>query len=446
MEEEKKLGTMPIGRLLVSMSIPMMLSFLIQALYNVVDSIFVAMISENALTAVSIAFPMQNIITALGIGTGVGMTALLSRYLGQGQQRDAEKIANVTFFLGVAYWVIFIIVGLCLARPYYTMQTDVTDIVEAGVSYLTVVCIVSLGAFLGMILEKMLTATGHAMAAMIAQITGAVINIAFDPLFIFGIGPFPALGVCGAAVATVLGQIVAALVALILVLTKQNSVRIHAGAMAPDARSLKDIYTIGLPSIVAVGLTSVMSFGINQILLGFSTTATAVFGIWMKLQNFCYMPIFGLNNGTLPILSYNYGAKNIDRVNSTIRLALKVGIIIMILLICVFQINPHGMLTLFSATENMMSIGTVALRLSCLGLPFGATCIIFSSSFQALGRSRYTLALNLCRQLILPVPVAWLLSLPGQLTPIWLTLLISEAISALFATCLRRKVKRQLIL
>ncbi len=445
MEQENKLGTMPIGRLLISMSIPMMLSFFIQALYNVVDSIFVAMISENALTAISLAFPMQNVITALGVGTGVGMTALLSRYLGQDRQRDAEKIANVAICLGAIYWVVFVAVGLLVVGPYYTMQTDVAEIVDSGISYLTVVCMISGGAFWGMILEKMLTATGHSLAAMTAQTTGAVINIIFDPLLIFGIGPFPTLGVTGAAVATVFGQIVAALVALVLVLTQQHAVRIHFGAMPPDLRSLKEIYSVGLPSIITVGLSSAMSFGMNQILLSFSTTATAVFGIWLKLQNFCYMPVYGLNNGTLPILSYNYGAKRIDRVNDTIHLALKVAVGMMLLLVCVLELFPVRLLTLFSATENMLAIGTTAMRVICLSLPLGAVCVIFSSSFQALGRSRYTLLVNLCRQLFLPVPLAWLLSLSDQLELVWLAVVLAELLSVFLATGLRQKSRRELL-
>lgn len=442
MAQENKLGTMPIGRLLMVMSIPMMISFFIQALYNVVDSIFVAQISENALTAVSIAFPMQNIITAIGVGTGVGVNALVPRYLGQQRQRDAEKIANVAVFLSVCYCVIFVLVGLFVVGPYYRMQTDVTEIVEDGIAYLSVVCVVSFGAFFGQNFEKLLVATGHTVCSMISQATGAVFNIIFDPLLIFGIGPFPEMGVTGAAVATVLGQIVAAIVAFLMAMKKQNSVRLHLQAMLPDGRSLKEIYSVGIPSIITVGLGSAMSFCMNQILLGFSTTATAAFGIWLKLQNFAFMPVFGLNNGTIPMISYNYGAGKMDRVHKTIHLALAVALILMCLLLVIFELCPTQLLELFSATENMFAIGTVALRLTCLSLPFGATAVILSSSFQSLGRSRYTLVVNLCRQLIFMVPIAWLLSLTGRLEMVWASVAVAEFLSMILAIVLRRKMVR----
>ena len=442
MEQNNKLGTMPIGRLLAVMSVPMMISFFIQALYNVVDSIFVAMISENALTAVSIAFPVQNIITAIGVGTGVGVNALVPRYLGQGRQRDAEKIANVAVFLSCCYSLIFVVVGLTLVGPYYRMQTDVGEIVDLGIQYLSIVCVVSAGAFFGQNFEKLLVATGNTFASMASQATGAVFNIIFDPLLIFGVGPFPAMGVRGAAAATVLGQIVAALVAFTLVKVKQKSVRIHFAAMPPDGRSLKEIYSVAVPSIITVGLGSAMSFCLNQILLAFSTTATAVFGIWLKLQNFSYMPVFGLNNGVTPMVAFNYGAGNMDRVHKSVRLALGVALGLMVLLMIAFEAFPAALLTLFSASEYMFAIGTVALRLACLSLPFGAVVLIFSSSFQALGRSRYTLLVNLCRQLLFMVPIAWLLSLGGKLELVWLAIPLAEAMSAALATGLRRKMLR----
>lgn len=441
-QNENKLGAMPIGRLLAVMSVPMMISFFIQALYNMVDSIFVAKISENALTAVSIAFPMQNIITAIGVGTGVGINALVPRYLGQGRQKDAEKIANVAVFLSAVYCVIFVLVGLFLVGPYYRLQTNVPEIVEGGIEYLSVVCIASFGAFFGQNFEKLLVATGNSFSAMVSQAAGAIFNIVFDPLLIFGIGPFPRMGITGAAVATVLGQIFAALLALTLALRKQHAVRLHLRAMPPDFRSLKDIYSVGIPSILTVGLGSAMSFCLNQIFLAFSTTATAVFGIWLKLQNFCYMPVFGLNNGTVPMISYNYGAGRMDRVHKTIRLALAVALVLMLALLVIFELFPLALLELFSASENMFAIGSVALRLTCLSLPFGATAVILSSSFQSLGHSRYTLTVNLCRQLIFMVPIAWLLSLTGRLEMVWLAVVLAEAMSMVLAIFLRRKMLR----
>lgn len=443
-QKENKLGTMPIGRLLAVMSLPMMVSFFIQALYNMVDSIFVAKISEDALTAVSIAFPMQNIITAIGVGTGVGVNALVPRYLGQGHQKNAEKVANVAVFLSACYSIVFILVGLFAVGPYYRMQTDVPEIVDGGIQYLRVVCMVSFGAFFGQNFEKLLVATGNSFYSMISQASGAVFNIIFDPLLIFGIGPFPKMGITGAAVATVLGQIFAALVGFILVKRKQRAVHLHTGAMLPDGRSLKDIYSVGLPSILTVGLSSAMGFFLNQIFLAFSTTATAVFGIWLKLQNFCFMPVYGLNNGTIPMISYNFGAGQMDRVHKIVRLALAVALTMMLALLAVLELIPVQLLVLFSASENMFSIGTAALRICCLSLPFGATAIIFASSFQSLGRSRYTLAVNLCRQLIFIVPAAWLLSLSGRLEAVWLAVPIAEALSMVLAIFLRKKLNRDL--
>ncbi len=443
-EQENKLGTMPIGRLLVVMSIPMMISFFIQALYNIVDSIFVAKISEDALTAVSIAFPLQQMITAIGVGTGVGINALVPRYTGQGRVERAGKIANVAAFLSACYVGIFLLVGLFLVRPYYEMQTDAGPIVEAGVQYLTVICCVSLGAFFGQCFEKLLVATGNTVLSMISQATGAVFNILFDPLLIFGLGPFPRMGVRGAAVATVAGQIGAALVALCFLLWKEKAIRLRFRAMLPTKEDLREIFAIGIPSMITVGLTSVMSFGMNQILLGFSTTATAVFGIWIKLQNFSFMPIFGMNNGTIPMISYNYGAGRLDRVKETMSLALKAAVALMILLAIVFECVPGVLLRLFSASENMLAIGRVALRLAVLSLPFGAVSLILSSAFQALGRSGYTLIVTLCRQLFFILPIAWLLSLPGNLSLVWAAVPLTEILGAALALYYRRRLDRDM--
>lgn len=437
-----KLGDMPIGRLLVVMSIPMMISFFIQALYNIVDSMFVARISEDALTAVSIAFPVQQIITAIGVGTGVGVNALVPRYLGQGNPDRARKIANVAVFLSCCYTVVFFLVGKTAIHGYYTMQTDAAPIVEAGTKYLTIVCMVSAGAFFGQNFEKLLVATGNTVLSMIAQATGAIFNIVFDPLLIFGLGPFPALGVTGAAVATVLGQIVAALTALTMLMVRVRDVRLKIKLMRPTLSILKEIFSIGIPSIITVGLTSAMSFCMNQILLGFSTTATAVFGIWLKLQNFSYMPIFGMNNGTIPMISYNYGAGRIDRVRETIFLALKVALTLMIALTIIFAIIPAELLRLFSASEAMLSMGITALRLTVLSLPFGAICLIVSSSFQSLGRSRFTLMVNLGRQLVFLVPIAWLLSLSGNLSLVFCAVPLAELLAALLCLILYRKMKK----
>lgn len=442
--QQNKLGTMPIRRLLISMSIPMMISFFIQALYNIVDSMFVARISENALTAVSIAFPLQQIITAIGVGTGVAVNALVPRYTGQGEHGKALRIANVAVVLSACYTVLLMLVGAFGVRAYYTMQTDVAEIIEDGTQYLTVICLISAGAFFGQNFEKLLVATGNTVCSMISQAAGAIFNIIFDPLLIFGIGPFPKLGVTGAAVATVLGQIFAALVALIMLTVKEKNIRLRFRSMRPSLEILKSIFSIAIPSMITVGLSSAMSFCMNQILLAFSTTATAVFGIWLKLQSFAYMPIFGLNNGTVPMISYNYGAGRMDRVRQTISLALKTALVLMAVLLIAFEIIAAQLLQLFSASDAMLSIGITALRICCLSLPLGATTLILSSSFQALGYSRYTLMINLGRQLIFVIPIAWAMSLTGQLSMVWTAVVIAEALSALFSIFLNRKVHKVL--
>ena len=441
---KNKLGEMPVGKLLISMSIPMMISFFIQALYNIVDSMFVARISESALTAVSIAFPVQQVITAIGVGTGVGINALVPRFTGQGNLPKARQIANIAIFLSACYVVLFLVIGLTCIRKFYTMQTDVQEIVEAGVSYLTIICTISAGAFFSMCLEKMLVATGNTIHSMIAQGVGAIFNLIFDPLLIFGIGPFPALGVRGAAIATVGGQIVAAILALYFMIRKEKTITLRLRDMVPTWDAIRSIYAVGIPSMITVGLGSVMSFCINQILLTFSTTATAVFGIWMKLQNFSNMPVIGMNNGTTPILAFNYGAGKLDRVKQTIRIALTISLSIMAVLVVVYELIPDTILRLFNASEHMMSIGEAALRTAVTSLPFGAVCFIYSSAFQALGHSRFTLVTNICRQLVFIVPTAWLLSLSGRLNLVWLSIPICDFLSAVLASVLKKKLNKDL--
>ena len=438
--QENKLGVMPIGRLLLVMSIPMMISFFIQALYNIVDSMFVARISEDALTAVSIAYPVQQVITAIGVGTGVGVNALVPRYMGQGNPEQAKRIANIAVFLSFCYTVIFMVIGQTLIHSYYVLQTDVESIVTAGTQYLSIVCTVCVGAFFGQNFEKLLVATGNTFCSMAAQASGAIFNLIFDPLLIFGIGPFPQLGVRGAAIATVGGQIFAAAVAICLLMKKEKTIRLSIRHMQPTLHAIKDIYSIGIPSMLTVGLGSVMSFCINQILLGFSTTATAVFGIWMKLQSFSFMPVFGLNNGTVPMIAYNYGAGHTDRVKQTIALAMKVAVGLMLALVAVYECIPGLLLAMFSASDLMLSIGTVALRICCLSLPFGAVCVIISSSLQSLGRGGKALLINLLRQLVILVPAAWLLSLSGNLSLVWLATPIAEVLSMIAAIFLRREI------
>ncbi len=443
-QSQNKLGQMPIGRLLVTMSVPMMISMFIQALYNVVDSIFVARLCEDALTAVSLAFPLQNIMIAVAVGTGVGVNALVSRCLGEGNIRRAEKAANVQVFLDVVYTVFAIIIGVFFSRSYFANQTDVQSIIDFGEQYISIVCIWSLGGFLGQGFEKLLIATGNATQSMIAQGLGAVLNIILDPVFIFGLGPIPAFGVRGAAIATVLGQFGAAIAAFLFCLKYNNATHFHLNQMLPDLNILKFIYSVGIPSMITIGLNTAMSYCMNSIFLGFSTTAAAVFGIWLKLQQFGYMPVFGMNNGTIAIYSFNYGAKKLDRVFKTMRLALIVAIVISALVTLLYEVIPVPLLRLFSASDYMLEIGIPAVRLCALSLLFGAICVIISSACQSLGRARYTLGINICRQVVFQIAAAWVLSRFGRLELVWLAPLIAEVLTMFVAVFLNKRVKTAL--
>lgn len=441
---QDKLGTMPVGRLLVSMSVPMMISMFVQALYNMVDSMFVAQLSENALTAVSLTFPLQNIMSAVAVGTGVGVNAMVSRALGEGDTRRAGRAANVQVTLSWVYTLIAAAVGLLFSRSFFAHQTDVSEIVEYGHDYMLIVCVCSVGLFYGQNFEKLLVAVGSSTQSMISQAVGAVVNIVFDPLFIFGVGPFPALGVSGAAWATVLGQCVAALLALGFNLRCNRATRFRVRDMLPDWETLSGIYAVGLPSMLTIGLNSAMSYLLNQVFLSFSTTAAAVFGIWIKMQGFGFMPVFGMNNGTIAIYSYNFGAKKYDRVRKTLRLALGVGIGVTVAWAAMYELLPVTMLRLFNASDFMMSIGVTALRLCSLSLPLGAVCVILSSSFQSLGFARYTLFINVMRQLVIQVPAAYLLALSGRLELVWLAPVIAEGMSVVIAALMSRRVMKTL--
>ena len=435
-QSQDKLGTMPIGRLLVTMSVPMMISMFIQALYNVVDSMFVARLSEDALTAVSLAFPIQNIMIALAVGTGVGVNALVSRSLGERNHRRAEKAANVQVFLDACYAVICIVLGLLFSRRFFESQTDVESIIEYGAQYVSIVTIFSFGMFQAQGMEKLLIATGNATPSMISQALGAILNIILDPIFIFVFG----LGVRGAAIATVIGQFAAAGCALYFNLKRNHATRFHFNQMLPDFRILGFIYSVGFPSMITVGLTAITGYLMNGIYLSFSTTATAVYGVWLKLQSFGFMPVFGMNNGTLAIYSYNYGAGKMDRLFKTLRLSLIVGALITAAVTVLYLCIPVPLLRLFNASDFMLSIGVPALRRCALSMTFGAITVIITSSFQSLGRSRFALALNILRQVVFQVAAAWVLSRFGRLEIVWFSPLISEVLTMCIALALCRSV------
>ena len=402
---ENKMGTQPVGRLLAGMAIPMMISMLVQALYNIVDSVFVSRLSENALTAVSLAFPLQNLMIAVCAGTTVGMNALLSRSLGAKEQERADRAANTGIFLALASFVVFAIVGALFSRTFFLLQTDVPEIVDYGTDYARVCLCCSIGLFCQFTFERLLQSTGRTHLSMCTQILGAVTNIVLDPILIFGLLGFPRLEVMGAAVATVVGQCLAAVAALILNLKKTPDIHIRPRHIRWHGATVKNIYRIGLPSIVMQCIGSVMVFGVNRILISFTTTATAVFGAYFKLQSFIFMPVFGLNNGMVPIIAYNYGAKKPDRVKRTIKLAVLSAMGIMAVGFAVFEIAPGALLSFFDASENMLAIGAPALRIIALSFILAGFCIIAGSVCQAIGNPFYSLIVSVCRQLVVLLPL-----------------------------------------
>ena len=421
---ENKMGVQPVGRLLAGMAVPMMISMLVQALYNVVDSIFVSRLSENALTAVSLAFPLQNLMIAVCAGTTVGMNALLSRSLGAKEQDKADQAANTGIFLALCSFVLFCVIGVFFSRTFFQLQTDVTEIVSSGTIYAQICLGCSIGIFCQFTFERLLQSTGRTHLSMCTQLLGALTNIILDPILIFGLFGAPRLGVAGAAVATVTGQCVAAVAALIMNLKCNPDIHIVPRKIRFHGPTVKNIYRIG------------------RILISFTTTATAVFGAYFKLQSFIFMPVFGLNNGMVPIVAYNYGAKKPDRVKKTIKLAIFSAVAIMAVGLAAFELAPGALLSLFDASENMLAIGTPALRIIALSFVLAGFCIISMSVCQAIGNPIYSLVVSVCRQLVVLLPVAWLLSQTGNLTLVWLAFPIAELMSLTLSAIFLRKTLR----
>lgn len=433
--EKNKMGTMPVPRLLISMAVPMMVSMLVQALYNVVDSVFVSMLSENALTAVSLAFPVQNLMIGVATGTGVGVNALLSRHLGERNRAAAERAAENGVFLALVGYLLFLLVGLFLSRPFFAMQTDIPEIVDGGASYLTVCCCASFGLFMQIMFERLMQSTGRTIYTMFTQGLGAVVNIILDPVFIFErgegflhMGVF-GLGVTGAAVATVIGQIAAGILAVILNARFNADIHLSFRRFRPDWTMIGRIYAVGVPSILMVGIGSFMVFAMNNILIGFTETAAAVFGVYFKLQSFVFMPLFGLNNGVVPIVAFNYGARNRRRMMATVKLALAIAFGFMMLGLLLLQVFPQSLLGLFNASEQMQTIGVPALRIISLSYLFAGFGIVLTAVFQALGHGMMSMLVSLARQLLALIPVAYLLSLTGRLELVWWAFPIAEAVS-----------------
>ena len=442
---ENKMGVQPVGRLLAGMAVPMMISMLVQALYNVVDSIFVSRLSENALTAVSLAFPLQNLMIAVCAGTTVGMNALLSRSLGAKEQDKADQAANTGIFLALCSFVLFCVIGVFFSRTFFQLQTDVTEIVSSGTIYAQICLGCSIGIFCQFTFERLLQSTGRTHLSMCTQLLGALTNIILDPILIFGLFGAPRLGVAGAAVATVTGQCVAAVAALIMNLKCNPDIHIVPRKIRFHGPTVKNIYRIGFPSIVMQCIGSVMVFGVNRILISFTTTATAVFGAYFKLQSFVFMPIFGLNNGMVPIISYNYGARRPERVKKTIRLAVCYAEGIMVLGFCIFEFFPGQVLGLFSASQAMLTIGIPAMRIICLHFLLAGTSIVLSSVFQALGNGLFSLIVSVCRQLFVLLPAAWLLAQTGNVNNVWWAFLIAEIVSVLMSLAFYAHINKTII-
>jgi len=432
--QENKMGVMPVKQLIITMSLPMMISMLVQALYNVVDSIFVAKISEDALTAVTLAFPMQNLMIALASGTGVGINSLLSRSLGEKRYDRSDAAANTGLLLTFFNYIIFLIIGVFIARGFIASQTDALAIIEDGATYLGIVCTLSLGLFFQVTFERLLQSTGRTIYSMVSQLTGAIINIIFDPIMIFGLFGCPAFGVAGAAYATVLGQSVAAVVGLILNIKFNHDIKISfKEIITPKLEIIGQIYWVGIPSILMMSIGSIMTYLMNNILLAFSTTAAAVFGVYFKLQSFFFMPIFGMNNGLIPVLAYNYGAKNKKRIDEALKFAFILAVSIMLTGTIVFELIPGLLLKMFSASEDMLAIGIPALRIIAIHFPLAAIAIVMGSIFQAFAKSIYSLIVSVGRQLVVLIPVAYLLSLTGNLNAVWFAFPIAEVVSLILS-------------
>jgi putative MATE family efflux protein len=445
---ENKMGVMPENRLLITMALPLMVSMLVQACYNIVDSAFVARLSEDALTAVSMAFPMQTLMIAFGVGTGVGMNAMLSKSLGEKNRELASKAANNGIFLAFCSFLLFVLVGLFLVKPFYVIQVKGDQaLLDYGVSYLRICCCCSLGVYIQIVFERIMQGTGRTVYTMFTQLTGAIINLILDPMFIFGIGFFPRLEVAGAAIATVIGQCCAALVGVALNHWKNReeiTVSLH-GILHPEGHVIARIYKVGIPTIIMQAIGSVMTFTMDMILVSFTKTAVAVFGVYFKLQSFFFMPVFGMNNALVPIIAYNYGARKKQRMVNSIKLGVRYAMIIMVIGCLLFELIPGQLLGLFDASEEMKRIGIIALRAIGTHFPLAAVCIILITTLQALGYAFYSMFVSIGRQLVVLIPAALILARVGGLNAVWWSFLIAEFMSLALCVYYFLRVKRNVI-
>ncbi len=441
--EENKMGTMPINKLLISMSVPMMISMMVQALYNIIDSMFVAKINENALTALTLVFPVQQLMNGVAIGTGVGVSAFLARSLGERNYKRANATATNGVFLALVGSLAFAILGALFGKSFILNQTDDTQIIGYAIDYLLIVTIFSFGLFIQIIFEKLLQSTGKMMYSMISQIAGAVINIILDPILIFGLFGFPELGVKGAAIATVIGQTAGGVLGIYFNSRKNKEINLSFKGFRPNLNVIKNIYAIGFPSIIIQTIGSLLTFFMNKLLITFTHTAVSVYGVYFRLQSFVFMPVFGINNGMVPIISYNYGKKNKDRILETIKLSIILAVIIMLLGLAVFQIIPDKLLALFDASKEMLEIGIPALRIISLSFIFAGFSIVSASVFQALGYGILSLVNSITRQLIFILPLAYIFGHFFGLREVWFSIPIAEIssliLSAIFLNYVLKK-------
>ena len=443
-QTENKMGTMPINKLLVNISLPMVVSMLVQALYNIVDSVFVAQIDEYALTAVSLAFPLQNFMIAVAAGTGVGVNALLSKRLGEQRLDEANLAAGNSVFLAGCNYLLFLLIGIGFSDFYFRVQTDIPEIIAYGKIYMFICTACSFGLFGQFCFERLLQATGRTVCTMITQTTGAVLNLIFDPILIFGWFGFPKMGIAGAAAATVFGQIAAMFFGFYYNQKKNKEIRLSVSAIRPQKATLQQIYAVAVPAILMQSIGSVMTFFMNKILLGFTSTAAAVFGVYFKLQSFIFMPVFGMNNGLIPIVAYNFGAGYRERIVKVMKSSMAAAVVIMLAGLITAELIPEQLLLLFNASEQMLTIGVFALRVLSLCYIFAGVSIVASGLFQGLGKSVYSLVLSVIRQLVILIPAAYLLSLTGRLEAVWFSVPLAEIASLLVTLLYLKKTMRNL--
>ena len=444
---ENKMGVMPVGRLLMNMATPMIIAMMVQALYNVVDSVYVSRVSESAVTALSLAFPVQMLQVGFSVGIGVGVNSLLSKSLGEKNQEMVNRAAGNGILLALGAIVLFMLFGIFGSRPYFQMQSKVAETVEGGTAYTAICCTFTFGIFVEVLGERLLQSTGRTFHTLISQGTGALLNILLDPVFIFGVDwlGIPAMGIAGAAVATVIGQWVGAVLVIIFNLRCNPEIQFGLRYLKPEGAAIRQILAVGLPTTIMNSIGSVMNFGMNQILQGFHETATGVFGIYYKLQSFFFMPIFGINNATISMIAYNYGARKPKRITKTLKLSAAMAMAIMILGVAAFQLVPDQLLDLFHPSEDFLTIGRSALRIISIHFPLAAIGISLSACFQALGNGVYATVVSICRQLVVLLPAAYLLSLTGNVNAVWWAFPIAELISVLvtlffFARIYRKKI------